>query len=91
MTLNTYRFLRGLYASHYVVRQMQILLGIEYALRNFHVSISRQKSVDDHVFDSFCSFVIVNDLVKLEPGCTKLVDLVCILDIVADLIVEDAG
>jgi len=89
--LNTYRFLRRLDAGHDVVRQMQILFGIEYTLHDFHVRISRQKSVDNHVFDGFCSFVIVNDLVKLEPGGTKLVYLVCVFDIVADLIVEDPG
>lgn len=70
---------------------MQILLGIEYTLHDFHVWISRKKSVDDHVFDGFCSFVIVNDLVKLEPGGTKLIYLVCVLDIVTDLVVEDPG
>jgi len=78
-------------ASHDVVRLMQILIGIEYTLHDFHVRISRQKSVDDHVFDGFCSFVIANNLVKLEPGGTKLIYLVCVFDIIADLVVEDPG
>lgn len=39
----------------------------------------------------FTSFMIINDFVKFEPHRTDFVYLISILNVVADLVIEDAG
>jgi hypothetical protein len=73
---------------------------------DLHERVGEDERVYDHILDCFryetseglkssysrCTgLVIVNHFVQFEPSVAYLVKLVHVLDIVADLVVDDAG
>ena len=60
-------------------------------IRELQSGLRSQEGINDHILDRTGSFMGVKDFVKSEPGCTKIINQVRILDVVTDLIFDDAG
>jgi hypothetical protein len=42
--------------------------------RKLQNGLRSQEGINDHILDRFGSFMVVEDFVKSEPGCTKVIN-----------------